>query len=500
MAPNPPHEPDPYVAVRPEFVLKVDGARPILYPLDVADSHIYFLQPVEGLALSMLSGVRRLSVARNLYSRAFPEQPAGTFDALLRRVDDAVRRASPTGSIGADGVMETSPDPIRDGVSYDPRHFVVGTTEFSAQRQDERTRYRLETPIHIYPVFTHRCVTSCLYCYAERPAVREMPAERWRDVLDEMVELGIRLASPDNGDTPARRDGLHLLEMLVQRGILFLLSTKVPLTAGQIDRLMDAGFDDPIRGRIHRPVQLSIDAVDDDVSRRLLGTARPLTAAHRRTFGDFLRRGVVPRVKAVVTGLNADQIVPLVRTYHELGARHFAFVPYQRSHYRHRDELALTAEQFDDVRRQLDAVRERYPDIRLDENLTRRTADSGRPADGRPAGGRPPAGCGGGWSALGIAADGSAFLCEQMVLAEPYLVGDARTQSLREIWDSRRLHDFIFPTRERFAGTPCMGCPSFQECMWLHGRCYRDAFFTRGSIYAPPPSCRRAGAGELVTA
>jgi MoaA/NifB/PqqE/SkfB family radical SAM enzyme len=174
-------------------------------------------------------------------------------------------------------------------VSYDPRHFVVGAAEFSARRRDERTRYRLETPIHIYTVFTHRCLTNCLYCYAERPTVREMSTERWRDVLDEMVELGIHLASPDNGDTPARRDGVHLLEMLVRRGILFLLSTKVPLTAGQIDGLMAAGFDDPIRGRIHRPVQLSIDAVDDDVSRRLLGTARPLPAAHRRTFVDFVR-------------------------------------------------------------------------------------------------------------------------------------------------------------------------------------------------------------------
>ncbi|NLT55203.1 MAG: radical SAM protein [Actinomycetales bacterium] len=485
-----PEDPDQYVCVSPALVLEVDGSRPVLYPLDVEDSHLFVLRPVDGFALSLLDGRRRVSDARAMFSTLFPDEPDGAFDDIVRRVDETVRSSLRTRGRPARGILESSSRPIPDAVAHDPRDFVVDAREFAAQMADVRTRYRLSRPIHILTVFTHHCFTNCVYCYAERPRVDEMPLERWEELLDEMVDLGIRQVSPDNGDVPARPDGLRFLEMLVRKGFNFLLSTKAPFTEQDVRRLLDAGFAEPLRGRVHRGVQLSIDAVDDDVCARLLGTSRPQTARHRRTFQAFAGMGVTPRIKTVVTGLNADQILPLVRTYHDLGARRFSFVRYERSFYRHRDDLDVTADLLDGIRSQFDAVRSDFPDVDLEETVTSRSAATGAAdEESRRRAWRDRAGCGGGWSRLGIAADGSAFLCEQMVLDEPYIVGDARVQSLREIWDGERLLDFIHPRREQFQETPCRDCAEFEECMWLQGRCYRDAFFAHGSVYHPPPLC-----------
>jgi radical SAM protein with 4Fe4S-binding SPASM domain len=98
-------------------------------------------------------------------------------------------------------------------------------------------------------------------------------------------------------------------------------------------------------------------------------------------------------------------------------------------------------------------------------------------------------GCGGGWSALGIAPDGNAFLCEQMKMAEPFYVGNAAEQSIAEIWKGERLRRFIYPEREAFVGKVCEHCGEFEKCMWEKGRCYRDAYFSFGSIYEQPPLC-----------
>lgn len=484
-----------FAAVRGEFVLKVDGSRPILYPLDYSNTNIHYLHPTEGLALSLFDGKQTFSTVRDMYLTLFPDCSDEDLDAILRSIDERVRRNPSTTGIGSSGVFEISADPIEDAIVYDPRDFVVSPADHAARLRDPRTRARLDLPINIYTVLTHHCFTRCLYCYAERPRVPEMPIERWEEILDEMVDLGVLMASPDNGDTLARPDGLRFLELLLERDLYFLLSTKAYVSRDDVERLLAAGLTKRVRNRVPRQVQLSIDAVDDGVSRQILGISRSRTRQNQETLENFLHFGVMPIVKGVITGLNVDQILPIVETYYPLGARRFTFVRYARTFHRHRDELYVRKDHLDTIRRQVDAIHERYPDIHLEENLSAGPAPSvdDLSDEERRSVWANRIGCGGGWMALGISADGAAFLCEQMVIREPFVVGDARTQTIREIWQSEKLADFIFPTREQFSGKPCHSCDEFEVCMWLHGRCYRDAYFAYGSVYEPPPMCPSNG-------
>lgn len=212
-------------------------------------------------------------------------------------------------------------------------------------------------------------------------------------------------------------------------------------------------------------------------------------ADNLETFDNFLSCGIMPKIKAVITGFNYNQPKRVVEVFYPRGARVFHFIRYRRSLHRHIDPLFVGPEHAAVLRRQFDEIREQYPDVDLVENLTLTHNEAPLSEDAAWARWRERIGCGGGWSALGIEPDGRAFLCEQMKMDEPFFVGDARHQSISEIWSGEKMQRFIYPERMQFAGTTCETCPEFAECMWRKGRCYRDAYFAYGSIYEPPPMC-----------
>jgi MoaA/NifB/PqqE/SkfB family radical SAM enzyme len=486
------HDSREFAGILREFIFKVDGHRPILYPLEYTNPTIHYLSPQQGLALSLLNGRRTLSQARQVFAAIAPGARADAFDQLVASADDAVRRNPSTNGFGRNGVLEWSREPLEHAPDYDPRDFVVNPDEHRAAFDHPQTRLRLRTPINVYTVFTHRCFTSCAYCYAQRPRTQELPLTRWREIIAEMRSLGIHLASPDNGDTFARRDGVELLECLLEHGMHFLLSTKAFVSREVVARLVDAGLTRPVRGVVERKVQLSLDAVEPDVARSILGVRADRTRRMVDTLDNFLSFGIMPKVKGVITGLNHTQPLRIVEELYPRGARVFNFVRYRRTFHRHTDSLFVQPGHETDLRRQFDTILERYPDVDLQQEFFPDTApDPGTAPPTKRELWANRLGCGGGWNSLGISTDGKAFLCEQVPMEDPFIVGDASTASIAEIWDGKPLRDFIFPTREQFDGTACQACPDFEECMWATGRCYRDAFFNYGTVYDQPPACPR---------
>ena len=319
--------------------MKVDGARPIVYPIDFDSTPIHFLTPEQGLALSLLRGDRNCGEAKRIFSALFPGLGGQVFAELVEQADEMVRSQPTPSGIGREGLLLRSDEPICDGQAFDPREFVVSTAEYAARAADTKRKLRLDTPIHIFTIFTHRCFTRCLYCYAEREPVKEMPLSRWREIVEEMERLGIVLSSPDNGDTFARPDGIEFLECLLEHKMHFLLSTKGHLIRETVARLVAAGFKKPVRGVIDRPVQLSVDAADEAVARRLLNVANPRIDLMLDTVENFLAFDIMPKIKAVITGLNVDQPKPIVDPFVSVGGAAFPFralsahlpPPYRRS-------------------------------------------------------------------------------------------------------------------------------------------------------------------------
>ena len=99
--------------------------------------------------------------------------------------------------------------------------------------------------------------------------------------------------------------------------------------------------------------------------------------------------------------------------------------------------------------------------------------------------------CSGGTSSLVINADGNVLLCEQVPNEPPFIVGNLRSRSILDVWNSDRLLGAVHPEQEKFEGTACFDCDEFDECHTSLGRCFRDALMCFGTCYAPPPACPR---------
>jgi radical SAM protein with 4Fe4S-binding SPASM domain len=479
---------DTYLAVRGDFILKVDGGRPILYPLDNADLRLHILTPTEGLILSLLTGYQTLGEVERLVERFFPDADPQAVVTVLDTLNTLVVKNRTASGIGQHGLLDYSSSPIDSVHRFDPRDFVISPSAYEERLSNHKARRRLEVPISTLCVFTSRCSTNCVYCYAERKRTPEMSLSRWRELIFEMKNLGIQLCAPDNGDVFAREEGIDFCEALLENNFHFLLSTKCYVSADYVRRLVDAGLAKKVNGIVTRTVQLSIDAVDENVQRRLYGVS-PIHQRTAKTFDNFLSVGIVPRIKAVITGLNVSEPKALVDYFYPRGARQFHFMRYSRSFFRHVNELFLTDEQIKSFRRQYEQIHEQYPDVDCWQDILRSTETISAQTVDRKTLWQNRAGCGGGWLSLGIAADGRAFLCEQMAMSDKFVVGDLSKQSIMEVWNSEKMIDFIYPPRSRFEGTICHSCDEFEPCMWEQGRCYRDAYFCYGTIYDAPPLC-----------
>lgn len=479
-----------YISVKNSFILKMDDNRPILYPLDYINTQISFLQPIDGFALSLLNGKRKYSEIKKIFKELFTTVQERSIDSIYYSLDKSIRNNPSQVGIGTDGLFDISDKPVTNAQAFDSREFIINSSLHMSKLNDLKFGRRLTNPVNVYTIYTHKCLVDCRYCYADRSVKEEMSLSKWKEIIKEIKSLGIWLCSPDNGDTFARRDGIDFLEVLLENEMHFLLSTKALVNKEQVARLIKAGFKDKVRGAVERHVQLSIDAGEEVVAQRLLNTKLSPVQRAVESFDNFYNAGLMPKIKAVITGINYSQPLSIVKKFYPRGARTFNFVRYNRSFHKHSDDLFINENHISELKKQFDEIRSQYSDVYFTENIV-------------PESDRQPAldketiknlwnnriGCGGGWSALGIAANGKAFLCEQMKMEDKYFVGDVNTQSISDIWNSDKLLNFIYPSREQFTDTQCETCTEFETCMWKQGRCYRDAFFNYGSIYQTPPLC-----------
>lgn len=478
-----------YLALRNDFDFRVDGHRPILYPLDFIETTYFILTPIEGFALSLMDGKHTFSQLKKQFDYFIKNTNKKKLADIYMDIDNKVKSAPTQSGIGKHGVIRRSKQPVNDCFRYDPRTFVINPDDFDKTMGNVKTRLRMEKPLNVLAVPTHKCMTRCIYCYAERKPVKEMPMSRWFELIGQMRDLDIKIVSLDNGDTLARPDGIEFLERLLHYKMHFLLSTKSYVSLGNVKRLVEAGLTEKVRGILERRVQLSVDAVEPDVCQRVVGV-KDYGERMGDTFDHFFLHGINPKVKGVITGYNLDQPRKIVEFFYPRGARLFQFVRYMRSFYHHKDDYFLQPETTLRVARQIDEIRDKYPDISVSTDIgtePKNLADL--PQEMKKDIWANRSGCAGGWSMLGISADGKAFLCEQMKIDDTVAVGDLSKESIMEVWNGKKMFDFIHPERECFKGAICHQCNNFESCMWEKGRCYRDAYFAYGSIHDTPPLC-----------
>lgn len=440
------------------------------------DSKLVRLSPFETVAMTLLDGRTRLDEVSGLLSEMLTiDKPEAdqVINNLLKRNEEL--------------------GPFLEAISDSKGKFTRLNTprilrELTAYNSVPNKALRLQVPLSLVLLPTYHCQTECIYCYAERPNLpldAQMRPARWAEILMEAGELGIDLVTFSGGD-PLTYKGIDLLLMVASAYKMnYILPTKTLVTAKRAEELAKVLSD---KGQ----VQISVDSFDPYVADLLTGSQNYVEKA-KASIRNLRGAGLQVRTNTVVTSLNISGVENLIRELHHLGVSRAQITNYYRSHYRHNDDLFLSNEQIDNLNKLVMQLKDelKWPGLACNANsrdFSLTGSNSEKAWKGR-------ASCSGGFSSCVILPNGDVVLCEKVPHDHRFVVGNVAHQSLLDVWNSKEMMDFIVPEQHLFAGTACVDCNEFNCCHRLYGRCFRDAYFNYGRIYAPSPNCPRASPG-----
>lgn len=467
-----------YPVLRPEWVPRLEAHQVILFCLSTDQVRYFILDPATAVTLPLFNG-RQTYRDINRAVRSIFKLGEADSRLFLREIIAKLNEH--------EDVIAVFDKPSGWQVPYEPLDFVLPVTSYHPSR-------RLSRPLSLLLFPSAWCQTDCRYCYADLDHLRSMSSlslGQWEKILDEAAELGIQMIQLSGGDPMARGDSDRIISALVRRGFVFMVSTKCHISRRAALRIAESGFMDPVQG-VQRYFQISVDSCDGNVADFLM-RRKGYVDRSVNSVKNLLAAGIRTRIKAVITAFNYRGTIEYIEFFARLGVTEFIFSKYAPSHYRHDDSLSLTPEMQTIVAQDLSDATARHPDLSIqgDAMAPEVIGDS---ADANPDQRRwaERAGCSAGRTNLAVAPNGRAFLCEQMPQADPYFVGDLKTQTIREVWESPALLEFVEPPRERFTGTPCFKCDEFDWCIRDLGYCFRDSLFVYDRLHHPPPGCPRA--------
>ena len=104
--------------------------------------------------------------------------------------------------------------------------------------------------------------------------------------------------------------------------------------------------------------------------------------------------------------------------------------------------------------------------------------------------------CQSGLSNLIVTSDGRTAYCNRLLDHEQLLFGDLKTQSLMEVWNSPRLLNLVYPSKEELKGTKCYACPEFPKC-YHEGFCFYSSYNSQSLLFAPYRNCPKMEKASL---
>ena len=304
-----------------------------------------------------------------------------------------------------------------------------------------------------------------------------------------------------------RKDAITLIGELVKLGMLFLVSTKCHITREKANRLVDIGMTAPIN-QFTREIQISMDGPDENTADFLAGSPGYF---HRAidSIRNLQERDFNFRVKAVLTPLNAPCVYEWIKLMIGLGVSKLSVAAYNRTFYRHRDDLFLSQEDRKLIGEQCNQARTDFPEMELkmsglssvltpkEQAFILKTKMEAKSAEvenhttnDKMEKWKNRTHCSGGRSSIVITPDGKVVLCDTVPQEGIFVIGDVSSQTIMEVWNSQKLREFAYPSRDKFMGTICYDCSYLNDCLSSPaGYCFRNSYFNYGTVFGPPPEC-----------
>lgn len=352
---------------------------------------------------------------------------------------------------------------------------------FSYNELDVRFK-RLDLPLDITFNFTTKCMTDCIYCYADRRKIVNctIPLQRIEELIDEAKAMDLRTVNVIGGEFFLYKYWYEVLYKLKQSGFTPFLTTKIALKEDLIKKLKNLDV---------KSIQISLDSM---IKKNLLKSIQ-IKAKYfydiQETFRLLEEYDIKVEINTIISSANdsVEDIKSLEKFFlnfkniflwkisygeYSIYLGENAFKQYKAS----RDNIELMNQYIDTInsKKLFDF---NIDHIALQDNINNISLDEKKKLF------EERATCTGNLWAMYILADGKVTICEELYWNPHFIIGDVTKQSLEEVWNSKKAKDLFHLKKERISlESACSTCESFEECRGDNVKqiCWRDTIKAYG--------------------
>jgi radical SAM protein with 4Fe4S-binding SPASM domain len=341
---------------------------------------------------------------------------------------------------------------------------------------------RLNSPLNLTIMFTSKCMTDCIYCYADRRKKVNctIPLERIYELIDEAKKLDMRAIDVIGGEFFLYEHWYEVLCKLRECGFMPFLTTKIALKKDDIEKIKDLGFNS---------IQISLDTM---IKKNLLKSVQ-VTEKYfyniQKTFELLEKNGFNVQVNTILSSANdsIEDIKSLSKFFSKLGNISSWAINYGEysiylgeeafKKYKAKRENIIDINKYIKKLNTTDLFEFEISSVELVENPVNSSYDEKKDQfDERST-------CSGNLYSLFILPDGKVTICEELYWNPHFIIGDITKQTIEEVWTSDVAKNLFYLKQESISSeSACSTCGDYDSCREENVKkiCWRDTIKAYG--------------------
>ena len=363
---------------------------------------------------------------------------------------------------------------------YTPDMFVYSDLDFKT--------FRLySAPLYITFMVNNRCLTNCVYCYADRGTrCKNMNFSQVEKIIDMAHDANIQNIDLDGGEFFIYPHWKRLLEKLQMYEYKpRIVSTKYPVSEDDIAQFSTFGIS----------LQVSLDSLNQKTLDNMVGAIKDYSTKMRQTI-ITIDKYMPFQVATILTKFNTsiddlEQMYSFFCTTKRI--RRWEIRVGFKSLYSKNDFNNIRIEP-GDINKIYLWVSEKRKDAPFEIKWSPgREVNFFKSKNGGQdfIGGR----CSGNTIHFFVLPDGKVTICEQLYWKKNFIIGDLTKQTIAEVWKSNKAMYLANMQQKDYSDdSKCKSCDIFDKCHSYMNKCYANILKAYGDEHwdYPDPRCARA--------
>ncbi|GAB4278854.1 MAG: radical SAM protein [Marinilabiliales bacterium] len=360
--------------------------------------------------------------------------------------------------------------------------------DFIIEEEVDIQTERLFLPLDLTFMMTNKCLTNCIYCYADRKTkYKPISFERLKIIIKEAKNIGIRNFDLSGGELFLYSNWEELLIELSQNGFFPYISTKIPIEWDTINKLKNLGF---------KTIQFSIDSLNPKILKETIKTKDDYIVKLKESLRNCEDLGIKIRINTVLTRQcyvieDFKSLIEYLMTFNNLENHNITIAGYsiylgEKEYLNYR----LNENSIKEIQNFVNNINNDYPiefndyakqvEYLTDDISLKNTNFQKR------------AKCTGNIENFYILPDGKVTICEELYWHENFIIGDLSKQTIEEVWNSEKALSLYNLSQEMIQeSSACKTCGEYDECHKFPGVCWKliiEAYGSNNWDY-PDPRC-----------